>query len=573
LNQKEFEANLSRLNYEVLKKADTRSAYSRQREDDPYVQDYSENLAIKPPYDFSFLYGLYEESDALQANIRAMIMNVVGMGYTFEYLGDDVEERNDEAAQLELNLLTGLFQECNEEESWLEVASKGWEDYLAVGNQAVEIIRNRKNDINLFYHHPVEKLRLCPLKEDDYLEVDVPLLRNGKIDMVPVQRPFRRYIRRNKTGQLRFYKTLGDPRPLSIHGKLDATDKTAASELLWFKRPFGDNPYGLPPWIGATFEVSGRRDAQAMNWDLLRSQGIAPMAVIVEGKLTNDSWDQVWSMILAAKGVEQFNKIWVLQVVPVPSAVGKTSGANIRIEDMSRIRQSDLMFDQYLGKTKDSIRQIFRNPPGFIGETGAYSYSTLQVSKVLGEEQVYGPERILWDRRINRLLLRYGFGITLWRYKSKQAEVAGSEELRNAIATMTNAGVLTINNGIKLVNDALGRSFSPFTEKWGNAPLPILLAMINRGYTLKGIEEWADAPALPMGAGQGEGEKSALTGGNGGKQKALPPGGNPVPQLTKDDLIHDSIEALAMMKEILTLHKSDDRFESFLREELEKREQ
>ena len=488
---------LQNLNQQTIAKASKDPLFSRQREEDPYASYYTDGHILKPPYDFSFLYQLYEESDALQTNVQVMIKNVVGMGYTYTYLGED-RNKIPEKDNSDKTKLDNFFNECNEEESWIEIASRGREDYEVLGCQAIEVIRDYGNEVALTYHHPFELIRLCILTNEDYLEREVSIMRNGKRVTIPVVRPFRKFVKRTPLGKLRFYKTLGDPRPLLWDGTygIPTPNNPLASEILYFYNHFGSNAYGMPRWIGSTFDIAGRRDAQALNWDLLRSQGISPMAIMVEGRLTDESWDEIYNMIMGAKGVENFNKIWVLQVNPIPTAIGAKGSANIRIENMTSMQRSDEMFTRYMESTKNNIRESFRNPPGFVGDASSYSYGSMQVSKIIGEEQVFGPERNLWDRRVNKKILQEAFGIYNWRYKSKGAEVSGAEEIRNAIATLTNTGAISINNAIQLANDALGRDFSEYKEIWGDYPLPIILRLIDRG-VLKGLEHLSTGPLNP----------------------------------------------------------------------------
>lgn len=530
-----------------------KTQFSRQKEEDPYVEYYNNKKVVKPPYDFDLLYTLYEESDALQSYIDAMVKNVLGMGWSLSYLGDDTKPIPGDA-QKESDTITNLFDHANEDESWLEVALQGYEDFKVLGNQATEVIRDLRNRINLLYYHPMKPLRLLPLTEEDYQVVDVTLPRDGKDVTFQVTTPFRRFVKivtKNGVSTLRHYKSFGDPRPITIDGRIDDSDpKKLASELLWFKQPFGGQVYGMPEWLGSMFDVAGRRDAQSINWDLLRNQGIAPLCILVEGKLTDDSWEEIYNMIEASHGIQNFNKVSVLQVVPAVTGVGQKGSAKITLQFMNQ-RDSDQMFNTYLDGTEERIRKTFRIPPGFIGATGAYSYSTLYTSKVLGEEQVFGPERIIWDKRINRKLLQQGFGIKNWKYKTKAAEVQGGEEMRKAMEVLQRVGALSTNNAIRLANDLTGRDFSTFSEKWADIPENILAPLIQMGYVPKipGLEMSKPEPApAPLPETVPE---------NG--QRALPPGTQKqIPQLPqKIEKTDDLAETVSTLRYLINLFGSD----------------
>lgn len=463
-------------------------AFSRQTQSDAYKELYERGQALKPPYDFDWLTQLKEESDALQENVEAMVQNIVGMGFAFNYLGKDGQRRPKQASDEETEL-NDWFDEPNPDSSWLEIAKNSWTDREDLGNLGIEVIRNMREEILFAYHHPFKDMRLVPLKEEDYYVEDVPIRRKGQLVTVKTLRVYRRFVRYIKEkAQFRYYKSFGDPRPMLVNGKRlqlgqKAKPSQMASEILWNKQYIGGgSPYGLPRWIGSTFDVSGRRNAQAINWDLLRSQGIPPMAIMVNGTIDEGTWDQIWSMILASKGIENFSKIWVLQVKGQMVGVNKTGGASIEIKDLSSMQKTDSMFGNYIAGTEDRIRQNFRNPPCMIGTLSAYSYATLSASKTIGEEQVYGPERIVWDIFINRWLVRgrKGFGCEYWKYRTKGAQVASTSDLMQAVGTLATAGALTYNNAVEIANDALGRTFSKFDKPWGDLPVSIVQAIVNR---------------------------------------------------------------------------------------------
>jgi len=360
-----------------------------------------------------------------------------------------------------------------------------------LGMMGIEIVRDKQGKIAAAYYLPWKNMRLCPIVPEDYAETTIELPRNGKLLPVPYNKPFRRFARlidNGKKKKLRFFKSFGDPRPLTTKGER-VNGKRQASEVLFVKRNFGGMAHGLPQWIGSTFDVSGRRNAQAINWDLLRSQGIPPLIISVEGELTNDSWDEIWNMILGARGVENFNKVWVLQVKPVSTGPNTKSPTKVQFHNMFEHRGDDQMFNKYLEGTQNRLSQVFRIPAGFRGDVGSYSYASLYGSKVIGEEQAFGPERIKWDGVVNRKLIKgvKGFAAKHWTYKSKMAEISGPEEIRKAIEALSKSGAMSINNAIRLANDAFGRNFSTYKAAWADLPLEIIRPVLNR-QNIPGLE-------------------------------------------------------------------------------------
>ena len=498
MKETEFRMRAVERNIDVAKQTkDALAVFSRQQQEDQFQDFYDRGLILRPPYDFAFLRSLWEESDTLQADVSAMVKNVAGMGFIINYLGDDNADIPADAKQEKI-IVDDFFGQPNEKDSWLDITCGTWEDYEVLGNGALEVVRDLSGEVCYIYHHPTDNMRLIALHESDFITVPLITKRGGREVVVDTTCEFRRFVSRTPFGILRYYKTFGDPRELNTDGTYGPRPGVdSASEIIWISNKKGLNQYGLPKWIGCTFDVAGRRDAQALNWSLLRNQGVAPMAILVEGKLTDGSWSEINNMIDGARGLENFNRIWVLQVSATPTAVGQKSSTGLKIEDLSGIQKVDQMYTAYLKNTEDRIRMAFRLPAGFVGSTGAYSYGTMRIAKVLGEEQVFAPERIFLDNIINSWILHRGFGIKNWRYKTKAAEAAGPEEIRNAITALSNSGALSIDNAVKLANDALGRDFSEFEQPWSKYPMPLILKILDKQGGLKGIEDVAEPYAPP----------------------------------------------------------------------------
>jgi capsid portal protein len=542
MKQKDFIRNLKALiKKEEAVQLHEMTYYSRQMEDDPFDALYKDRKVLRPPYDFGWLYRLYEESDTLQSNVASKVQNTYGAGYDLDYKGEDAD-RKPAVATDEKDFLENFFEEPNDDDSWLELTSNAGEDECVLGQMGIEFVRNRQEEVFLAFYHPMKDLRMVPIDNSQDRVVENVTIRRGKQEITyETVKTYRRYVRLLRNGTLRYYKSFGDKRPMGQDGSRPGVkQKKEASELWWIKRNFGGLSYGLPEYIGSTFDISGRRNAQAINWDLMRSQGLPPVIFMVEGELTDDSWDDLWNMVLGARGTENFNKVWVLQVKPSPTALNQQGKASIKMESISNARGTDQMFSEYLQGTDDRSSGGFRIPPAFRGKATDYSYGTMQVSKQIGEEQVFGPHKIKWAKKINRRLFRREWGIEYWEYKGKSMEIAGPQEIRDFISALTAAGALSINNAILLANSALGRNFSTFKDPWANYPIQLLLPILNRE-TLAGMENISTPTpsaqaALPPGQQQ---------------QLQLPPGA------TKADTI-TILEALKTTKDILGMFNKND---------------
>lgn len=109
-------------------------AYERQvQEQDPFSTFYTSNGLAVPPYSFTRLYSIYEESDILQACVEAMQRNVDGFGYDLQFIGDELKERDNPDVQAQYEKLTGFFDMANEMQSFTSARQQFREDFEVLG--------------------------------------------------------------------------------------------------------------------------------------------------------------------------------------------------------------------------------------------------------------------------------------------------------------------------------------------------------------------------------------------------------------------------------------------------------
>lgn len=484
-----FKAELRRVEKEIKEK---QAAFSRKPTEDEFNSHYKKGV-LEPPYRFDLLETLHEESDILQTCIDTNVCNIVSFGYDFQLKEKEKDAKKDDPEyQRDLVKAENFFEFPNDEQEWIDIAELEWQDYESFGNGATEYLRNMKDIPQVVYHHPTKDLRLVRLESQDKFRVPATVPRDGKDVTFVVRKTFRRFVSidPDNSKKLRYYKSFGDPRPLDAttgEYKNSASEcKLEASEIFWRKRNFGGQPYGLPRWIGAAFEVAGRRNAQFINYDLGENQGIPNLVLsIIGGFLSEEGYDQLLNIFRGARGVKNFNRLMVLDIEPILGQMGKAaSDPKIEWKDLGEARKDDIMFKDYLPQTKENIRMSFRHPPLFTGDAGAYTYAVAYASRLVGEEQVFMPERARNDRRINRKLLYDELGVKYWKYKSRGTAVVGAEEIRKSLQVFADIGALSINHAIRLANKALGETMSLYDDEWANIPIMAVKEMLRQGGTL-----------------------------------------------------------------------------------------
>lgn len=514
VNRKKLQAMRIRIAQKLEKAGalDNTVAYSRavDFDEDLFVDFYGSQNLIEPPYNMSRLFEIYEESDALQSNIDAMVQNVDGFGHTFHYLGVDKKAMDEPEAQKNKTKLEDFFGQVNDSEDFQSLRKKLRKDFERTGNSAMEVIRNQVGEVQMLFRLPFKNIRLTRVDKNK-IPVTVPLRRNGEIIKVKVYKSFRKFAQIGPDGRtLRWFKEYGDPRIMDYTtgkyltkaevSKLKTAKKAIhlASEIKHFREDFGTSSYGVPRWMGAVLDVKGRRKAQYVNYDLFDSQGIPPMVITVSGgTLTDESVEDLENMILGMRGVENWNKVLLLESNVESVGLDDKGQAKIEIKPLGEYRAEDGMFNRYLSDTYKTIRYRFRLPDLYLGQSDGYTHATAQAAQTVAEEQVFIPERQEFDTWVNLHLVFKEFGITDWKFASMGPRIVGSKDTSSGVKSFADVGAFTVNHAIARANEAFGLEMSLFEQEWANYPLPIVLKLAEQG-RLKGVEEIAEKMPEPL---------------------------------------------------------------------------
>ena len=467
-------------------------------ENDPFIGKY-DNVdtetglsLIQPRFPFHILKNIVENSDVTGAIIDAMKKNIEGFGFGLRFLGDDVEASSPANAANKTEL-DDFFNYANESESFVTLTAKKRHDMEHLGCGALEIQRSENGEIAAAYHLPMELIRGTTLEKNP-TPVEYNIRRKGKIVPVTFMKYFRRFAQIGYDGTIqRFFKEYGDPRSISAKtGKVEVGLPPAeqATEIFIDTIFAGNYLYGLPRWMGAIMDVLGRRNAQHVNWDLFESQGIPRMVVMVSGgTLTEESYGALEDLLLEAQGIANYNKVTLLEANSDALGIDdKANTARIDFKNLSEARQDDQMFTRYLETTEKSIRGVFRLPPLYLGGVDTYNLATAKAAALVAESQVFIPERLLSDEKVNRRIIQNGFNIHDWVYYNKSIRITGAEEIASVVKSFAKTGAFTINHAIAQANEAFGLTMSQFKEDWANYPYDIVMELLRSG-KLKGLDK------------------------------------------------------------------------------------
>jgi PBSX family phage portal protein len=379
----------------------------------------------------------------------------------------------------------------NENQSFTTVRKEMRTDLETTGNGYLEIIRTQGGEIGLIYQADSRYIRLQK-KQKDSQQIRVKMRRGNKDITVTVGKRFRKYVMITSTARnaYRWFKEYGDPRKMDCTtGKYEGEEGykagNEATEILHFK--IGTDTYGVPRWSGNVMNAMGLHSADYVNYDLFENQVVPPLAIMVSGgKLTNESVQDITSILVQKKGLENFHKVLVLEAQS-EGDLGQSTSTKIDIKEISTARKEDSMFVNYVDGGEHRIRGSFRLPPLYLGRADTYSKSTADSSKMVAEEQVFVPERELFDEIMN-LTIMEELGAKYHSFKSKGPRLITGEQIIDGFREFGRLGVFTINEGIRVANKTLGLDITTYNQKWADYPVAIVLELAKLGM-LSEIEE------------------------------------------------------------------------------------
>ncbi len=326
---------------------------------------------------------------------------------------------------------------------------------------------------------------------------------------------FRRYAQRHQ-GRTTWFKELGDPRLIDCrNGEVVGRDKLsenhgdgskseprftlAGDEIViregtvGFPVRLAANPvkhldlystrssYGLPRYVGNLFSIFGSRAADEINYVTFKNQNVPNLVVSVSnGQLTEESADRIEEFLESIQSDDNYSKVLLLEAEPVMEGMRDPGTVKIELKPLTREQHSDALFVNYQNNNDERTRRAWRFPPIFVGKSEDFSGKTIDASRRLGDEQVFGPERHRFDRFWTRWVLVEALGIAWSTFRANSPDVAENADLVKLMAQGEKTGGLTprISRGIigRVVNADLGEVDPDFLNP--DQPFSLTLAQL-----------------------------------------------------------------------------------------------
>ena len=460
-------------------KAAAPSTTSKQIYDDPFKGLYDGEI-LPPPYNLNELKQIGEYSTIIQQCIEAYRVNILGFGFTPNYLFDyNAEATPDEMrkqADLEWTRLEEFVRFLNYDEEAETIIGHAIEDREKMGNGYIEVLRDSLNRPCGIEYMDGQYVRIT--KKSVPEEVSQKILENGMLKEIKRWRTFRKFVQ-VINGEKRWFKEYGDPRVMNLlTGKYDEStpEHLQATEVIHFK--IGSGTYGIPRWIGNIVNLYGARKAEELNYMYFKQGRHVPAAITVEnGMLSEASYQQLQEYMNGIEGVENAHKFLLLEAegIETTSDTGeeKPAAVKVQIKSLAEILQNDALFLEYDQKSRDKIRSSFRLTPIYTGESQDYNKATADTARKVTEEQVFRPERKAITGRLNTLFLP-DLNIFYIQLTLKGPNFSDPIETAKALYPLITAGSVAPNDLRDLAGELLGKSLEEFPEEY-NLPFQMIL--------------------------------------------------------------------------------------------------
>lgn len=376
----------------------------------------SNKTFLQPPFDPKVLANMVYQNNVLSQCLDAMEVNIDGTGHEFV-----AAEEGKEIDANELKKAKGFFDEPYPGQSFVSLRRTLRRDLEGIGYGYFEILRNMAGEIVGIRTLPSYMIRL--IKLDNPIKVKRKVIRNGEEIELEMWERERRFAQRLKSNFTRYFREFGSSRQVNVDtGEWETKDKPIpkekqATELMMFSmNPDVSTPYAVPRWINQLPSVVGSRKAEEQNLEFFDAGGIPPAIIFIQGgTLAKDMSDQL-KMYLSGQ-TKSRNRAVVVEAQSSSGSLESAGTVQVKVERFGSERANDAMFSKYDKDAEEHVRTGFRLPPLFLGKAADYNFATAKTAYMVAEAQVFEPERVEFDERMNRTILRE-LGLKTLKFKS-----------------------------------------------------------------------------------------------------------------------------------------------------------
>jgi len=461
-----------------------RAKDTKQFTEDSFEKEYGGSKGIdilKPKYNLEYLVKVPPGSSILSPCIDFKEVGVGGFGYSIEATGDAKDKSIEDAeVEQEKDELDFFYRTCNPKRSFVEIVRSVVRDRETTGNAYLEVIRTKSGELAGFEPVLPHNIRLCaadPVGIDYNYTVRI----GTEIREVKSTHRFRRYaMRRDAEDAIIYFKEWGDIRSVDREtGEYTENPKIQASEIIHFSYYNPHTfPYGSPRWVSNLDSIVGLQDAESVNQSFFRNKGMPNFIICVSGgevpeKVEQDIREYIENL-KKMDSTDQFYSILVLHA-KTPDLENflpedRPKPPVIDIKPITPYLQSEALFKEYMGTTRDYVRSSFRIGDIFLGG-GNTTQASAEVAKRVVEEWVLNPERMFLQYKFNQINERE-FGARYTKMVLRGPDVVDYDKVTQALSRIQ--GAVTPNDIRGLVGKILGKDLQPWKEPWADEPIILI---------------------------------------------------------------------------------------------------
>jgi PBSX family phage portal protein len=285
----------------------------------------------------------------------------------------------------------------------------------------------------------------------------------------------------------------------------------------------GFSLYGVPRWYGATYAAIGRQKQQLVAMTYFSNNAIPRIAVLVAGAtIGKEHVKQIEDYFKRIRGEENQHDVLVIQAAPyaegdVGAAMGESRGqVKLSIERLNDALLKEATFLETAKTWLNDVRRAFGLPPILTGDSDDYARAVADTARLIAEEQVFQPERVLFDHAINHLLFpRLGF--RHWLFKTGGAHIS-DETIVVQLLELMHKGAALSSEELRTIGAAkLGHPLRAIGKPEAQRPSLYNAALATGGPQRDPLDPWEETPDP-----EGEGDDAGQGQGSGAPGTAVP---------------------------------------------------
>lgn len=335
------------------------------------------------------------------------------------------------------------------------------DDLETTGNAYLEVIRDQSGNIALL--NPMDaKLTRLIRHDDNPVAVEETINRSGvpgeeqKVTLLVHERRYVQIIGLNA----RFFKAYKATRELNAQTGIWSTDSNEmilpqdkATEVIHFMVDRDVlTPYGIPRWINQIPSVMGSRKAEELNLEFFNHGGIPPAIIMIQGGTLSPQGRTALTGYLSGQAKFKQRGV-VMEIASSSGDLNSASQVKVTTEKFGDT-EHDSKFEAYDDKCTQRVRSSFRLPAVLIGLEESYNYATVQTAVMTAEDQVFHPERVLFDEIINSTIMKELDEEGIYLFESKRMTAKFLDEQIKALTIAK--GLVDGKSLVDAINDIVG---------------------------------------------------------------------------------------------------------------------